>query len=191
MEYDYTSLYDKCSKKQKDRINKRSSYFNGSTHLLSDIDNIKKYIIEFPFYAYIMHKPDNECDKPHIHVLIYSRGGNTRVKDVCEKLHCDYGDIQSTRNQNYYARYMLHLGFSDKPDKYDISEVVTNDVERFRSFLSDIVPSVDSIFEDFCNLRSGRISRKDFVVKYSSEIYSMSFYQKIRTFSEIDRVAKY
>lgn len=177
------------STKQGNRIKRKSCWFNGTSAKLEDIENVKKYIIEYPFWAYIMHTPDDECSNLHIHFLIYSRG-QVCIKSVAETLHCDYGDVQDTRENKTYARYMLHLGWPDKK-QYNIREVCTSDSDRFSSFLSDISYSSHDLYSDFCSLRSGRISRSDFVDKYKGELSNMNFYQKIRIFSEIERIAKY
>ena len=181
--------YESLSHAQKQRLNEKGYYFNGATHNLNDIDSIKQYIIEFPFYAYILHKPDNDSDAIHIHFLLNVRG-TRKVKDVAEILHCDYGDVQKCRSQNNYARYMLHLDREDKTDHYTIKDVVSSDIDRFESFLSSLRPSVNNLYEDFCSLRNGRISRVDFVNKYKGEISSLNFYQKVRVFKDIDSVAK-
>lgn len=182
--------YEKLSKAQKDRLKQRGFYFNGSTHKLEDIDNIKFFIKEFPFYAFIMHKPDDDSDKLHIHFLLNLRGTDT-IKNIAEKLHCDYGDVQKCKNHNIYARYMLHLGFDDKQDKYTLKDVVTNDPDRFESFISDIRFPVSTIYSDFCSLRNGSITRSDFIEKYKGELSNLNFYQKIRVFKDIDSVSKY
>ena len=172
--------YENLSHDQKLRVNQRGYYFNGSTHKLVDIDNIKKFISEFPFYSYILHRPDSECDRTHIHFLLNVRG-TRKVKDVAEILHCDYGDVQKCRSQNNYARYMLHLGRDDKEDHYSIEEIVTNNLDRFEGFLAEFTPSVNNIYADFCSLRSGKISRQDFVDKYKGEISRLNFYQTSRS----------
>lgn len=182
--------YDSLSKAQKDRINAKGFWFNGSTHKLDDIDNIKKNIIAFPFYAYIMHKPDSDDDSMHIHFLLCIRG-TLKVRKIAESLYCSYGDVQKTSNANIYARYMLHIGFDDKDDKYDVKDVITNDFDRFTYLLGGLKPQVNDIYADFCSLKSGRISRVDFIDKYKGELSCMNFYQKIRTFGEIERIAKY
>lgn len=177
------------TKKQGNRIKKTSCWFNGTSAKVEDIENIKKFIIEFPFWAYVMHTPDDECEKLHIHFLIFSRG-QVSIKSVAETLHCDYGDVQDTRENKTYARYMLHQGWAEKK-QYKISDVSSSDLDRFSSFLSDISVSASDLYSDFCSLRLGRLSRADFVDKYKGEISGMNFYQKIRTFGEIDRAAKY
>lgn len=179
----------KISNKQGNRIKTKSSWFNGTTSLPSDIENIKRFIIEFPFWAYIMHTPDDECDKLHIHFLIYTKGQVT-IKSVADTLCCDYGDVQDTRHDRTYARYMIHQGWSDKK-QYQLSDVVSCDIDRFSSYLSDCSFTAQNIYSDFCDLRSGRISRSDFIDKYKGEFSNMNFYQKIRVFSEIDRISKY
>ena len=182
--------YESLSHAQKQRLNQKGYYFNGSTHNLNDIDNIKHFITEFPFYSYIIHSPDVDSDSIHIHFLLNVRG-TRKIKDVAEILHCSYGDVQKCRSQNNYARYMLHLDRDDKKDHYSVSDVITNDIDRFESFLSSIRPSVNNLYSDFCSLRSGKISRQDFVDKYKGDISSLNFYQKVRVFKDIDSVAKF
>lgn len=172
------------------RIKQKGFYFNGATHKVEDMDHIKFFIKEFPFYAYIIHKPDSENDSLHLHFLLNIRGTNT-IKNIAEILHCDYGDVQICKSHNSYARYMLHLGFDDKTDKYSLSDVVTNDIDRFSSFISEVHYPISTIYADFCNLRSGRITRVDFIEKYKGELSQLNFYQKVRVFKDIDSVSKY
>ena len=177
------------SSKQGNRIKQKGIWFNGATKSLENIDNIKKYIIEFPFYAYILHIPDDECNSCHIHFLVNTRG-RVSIKHIAEKLGCDYGVVQLTDREKSYSRYMLHL---NNPEKklYKITDIVSNDIDRFSSFLSDTVPSCPDLFSDFTALKSGRISRLDFVEKYKGELSHLNFYQKIRVFAEIDRTARF
>lgn len=181
--------YESLSKKQKDRINQKGFWFNGSTHKLDDIENIKKNIVGYPFYAYVMHKPDDDDDSLHIHFLLCIRG-TLKVRQIAEGLLCSYGDVQKCRNSSVYARYMLHIGF-DKADKYQIQDVFTNNLDRFEYLLNEMKAQVSDIYDDYCSLRDGRLSRFEFITKYKGELSNMNFYQKIRVFGEIDRVAKY
>ena len=182
--------YENLSPQAKKRLNQKGFYFNGATSKIEDMDNIKFFITGMPFYAYIIHTPDNDNSNNHIHFLLNIRGTNT-IKNIAESLHCDYGDVQVCRNHAVYARYMLHLGFDDKSDKYSISDVVSNDIDRFSSFISDIHYPISTIYSDFQYLRSGRISRADFIEKYKGEFSTLNFYQKIRIFKDIDSVAKF
>lgn len=177
------------STKQGNRIKTKACWFNGTTLDLGQIDNIKRFCIEFPFWAYIMHTPDDECSGLHIHFLVFSRG-QISIKNVAEKLSCDFGVVQDTKQPKNYARYMIHLGWSEKK-QYQLSDVVSSDIDRFSTYISDMRINAQDLYSDYLNLRSGRISRSDFVEKYKGEFNNMNFYQKIRVFSEIERVAKY
>lgn len=177
------------STKQGNRIKQKSCWFNGTTKLVEDIEKIKSNIVQFPFYAYIMHKPDKDDDNLHIHFLIYSRS-SLRIKDVAETLDVDYGEVQKTKVYKVYAKYMLHKGWDDK-EQYSLSDIVTNDSDRFSYFISENFTSSGNLFNDFCDLKSGRISRIDFVDKYKGELSQLNFYQKLRVFSEIDHIAKF
>ena len=185
MERDYEKEYQALSQKALKRLSERGFYFNGSTHKLEDIDNIKFFLSDFPFWNWIIHKPEPDDDHLHIHFLCCVRGTDI-VKNVAERLHCDYGVVQKCRNQNTYARYMLHLGFDDKLDKYDLKDVHSSDIDRFSSFCTDIHFPISTIYKDFCALRSGSITQSDFVEKYKGEFSQLNFYQKIRVFKDID-----
>lgn len=182
--------YEQLSNAQKQRINKKGFYFNGATKKIEDIENIKTFIKEFPFYSYIIHMPDDDDDKLHLHFLLNIRGTNT-IKNIAEILHCDYGVVQICKSHNSYAKYMLHLGFEDKQDKYSLKDIVTNDIDRFSSFISEVHFPVSTIYSDFCSLKNGRISRAEFVEKYKGEFSQLNFYQKIRVFKDIDSVSKF
>ena len=101
------------STKQGNRIKRTSCWFNGTTFAPEQIETIKKYLIEYPFWNYIMHDPDPECDHLHIHFLLNTRG-QVSIKSVADTRLCDYGVVQDTRTEKTYARYMLHSGWEEK-----------------------------------------------------------------------------
>lgn len=171
------------SQKQLNRIKQTSMWFNGTTKLVEQMDNIKKFCIEFPYYAYIIHQPDSDDDRLHIHFLVCNNG-KCAIKSVAERLSVDYGVVQATRTPRTYSRYMLHKGF-DKSDKYTIDDVVTNNKDRFAYFIDDSCVNSRALYADFKELASGRILPDDFIEKYQGEMEKLNFYQKMRLYREI------
>lgn len=182
------SIISTISKKQGNRIKQKGIWFNGATHSLNDIENIQNFIGEFPFYAFIHHDKDDDNTNLHLHFLLNTRG-RVSIKNVAEKLGCDYGVVQITDRPRSYARYMLHLGTDKK--QYSVTDVNSNDLDRFKSFITDVTISTSQLFDDFYSLKAGRISREEFVIKYNGELSRLNFYQKIRVFSELDKITKF
>lgn len=173
------------SDKQAKRINEKSSWFIGSTHSPVDITNIQKHLIEFPFWAYIMH--DNDDGKSlHIH-FIANIFGSRSIKSICDTLECDYQDVQVCRNPVGSTRYLIHLDDKDK-FQYDVKDIVSNDRDRVEWMLTSMHSPITSLFDDFRSVKLGQLSSRDFLERYKGEFSRMSFYQKIKVLEVIDKM---
>lgn len=174
------------SSSQANRIRQKSSWFCGATHSPTDIENIKKNIGEFSFYAYIMHDKD-EGKGLHIH-FVGQVNGSRSIKSICEMLECDYQDVQIAKRPRGAIRYLLHEDDKDKYH-YELSDIKTNNKDRIKYYFCDLDVSINDIYADFKNLKCGYISAQDFVDKYCSEFSSLPFYQKIKTLEVIDKIS--
>lgn len=179
-----TDLND-LSEKQLKRIQEKSSWFIGSTHSLVDIENIKKNLIEFPFWAYIIHDKD-EGKTLHIH-FIFNIFGSRTIKSVCETLNCDYQDVQKCRNPVGSMRYLIHLDDKDKA-QYDINDIYTNDKDRVDWTIKSIHSPITTLFDDYRAVKVRQISVKDFLEKYKGEFSRLGFYQKIKILEVLDKL---
>ena len=177
---------ENISTSQANRIRQKSSWFCGTTHSPQDIENIKKNISEFSFYAYIMH--DKDAGKGlHIH-FVGQVNGSRSIKSICEMLDCDYQDVQVAKRSRGSIRYLIHADDKDK-FQYDLCDVKTNNKDRLKFYFSSFDVSITDIHADFKRLRQGSISADDFVDKYSQEFASLPFYQKIKTLEVIDKMS--
>ena len=174
---------DEISTSQANRIRQKGSWFCGTTHSPTDIENIKKNIEEFSFYAYIMHDKD-EGKGLHIH-FVGQVNGSRSIKSVCEMLECDYQDVQIAKRSRGAIRYLIHADDKDKY-QYDLCDIKTNNKDRLEYYFSSISSSINDIYADFRRLKQGSMSSEDFVQKYSSEFASLPFYQKIKTLEVIE-----
>ena len=165
-------------------MNNKGVWFVGTTKCPADIENIKKNIREFFYYAYITHKPDDDDDRLHIHYVVQCNGSRS-IGSVAQTLDVDGQYIQVCRQPRGANRYLIHL---DNPEKeqYFENDVITSNRDFYHSFLSDnnAISAVD-FFEDLKCLRENLISQKDFVKKYEFHINKLPFYQRIKTLEVI------
>lgn len=177
---------ENISTSQLNRIKQKGSWFCGTTHSASDIENIKKNIGEFAFYAYIMHDKD-EGKGLHIH-FVGQVNGSRSIKSICEMLECDYQDVQVAKRSRGSIRYLIHADNKDK-FQYSFDDVNTNNVDRLKFYFTSLNVSITDIYADFKKLKNGYISSDEFVDKYSQEFSSLPFYQKIKTLEVIDKMS--
>lgn len=171
---------------QANRIRQKSSWFVGTTHSPIDIENIKKHIDEFNFYAYIMH--DQDVGKGlHIH-FVGQVNGSRSIKSICEMLQCDFQDVQIAKQPRSCIRYLIHQDDKDK-FQYKYDEIRTNNKDRLEYYFVNFTNTISDIYTDFKSLKVGSMSVDDFVKKYSSEFSSLPFYQKIKTLEVIDKIS--
>lgn len=164
--------------------NNKGTWFAGVTKCPADIENIKKNISEFYYYAYITHKPDNDDDRLHIHYVLCCNGSRS-LGSVADTLDVDSQYLQICKQPRGANRYLIHL---DNPEKeqYTIEDVTTNNKEMYLTYISDNnkVDCVD-FMKDLRNLQQHKISTEDFVRKYSYHINKLPFYQRIKTMEVI------
>lgn len=168
-----------------DKHNKEmGTFFCSVTHDLSLAEEMKKSILDFPSWAWIYHDPDNDDGTSHIHFLVRANG-TRNVKQIADKLGIESNYVQVCRKVVAYRRYMMHL---DSPDKhqYTVQDVHTNRHFDFRSAeQGNQDRDVFTLFQDFKNLKHGKITADEFVQQNFVEISKMPFYQKIKTFEII------
>lgn len=166
-------------------LNETYNCFCFVTHDLELADSIKKIILDFPFWAWIEHEPDDEDGTKHIHFLIKTNG-TRKIKHIQDKINLPGNFIQTCKSFVGYQRYFMHL---DNPEKhqYKLTDVHTNDHSSFRAAISPLKPDLMEVYNDFNALRSGKMKPQDFVIKNSIQIDKMPFYQKIKTFDIINK----
>lgn len=140
----------------------------------------------YDWYAYIYHDKDS-TDK-HIHILAYDKGG-TSLKAHCNRFSpvVPHNFVEKVFNPRAMARYLIH---KDNPEKYsyDRNDIITNNLDKYASFLLDMSGDVKNEFQDYMLVVTGKMSIDDFLDKYRGEFCSMPFYQKIQTFHKLSQV---
>lgn len=180
------------ARKLDDHLKERGCWFTAVSHQEESRNNLKKHCVDFPFWAYIDHSPDKEDDENdkhfHTHLLIRS-AGTRRIKEIAEQLEIPPNFVQVCRHRRSLMRYFIHL---DNPDKiqYKLEDVHTNKVSAFElAFQDDNDDDCKRLFSDLNRLRYGEITLDDFVSQHYVEFQKMPFYQKIRTYEYIERIA--
>lgn len=133
--------------------------------------------IYYSRYAYIYHVSD--IQKKHIHLVCYDKGGTT-LKCHCQRFSSVLPSnfIERTKSPRSMLRYLTHIDFKDK-EQYSVSDIITND-EAWVMNAYDDKPDNIALFEDWEAIRTGKMKASDFIKKYSTQFYSMPFYQQIR-----------
>ena len=178
------TLCDNWGMSNLDRTKQRGVWFVGTTKCPADIENIKRNIKEFFFYAYIFHKPDEDDERLHIHYVVQCNGSRS-LQNVADTLDVSSQYMQICKQPRGANRYLIHL---DNPEKeqYKETDVFTNNRDFYHSFLTDN-HNIDctALFDDLVNLRSGRIGCREFVQKYEYTLNKLPFYQRIKTMEVI------
>lgn len=81
---------------------------------------IKEVAKEFPFYAYIDHKPDKVTDDSdnHFHThLVFCCNGSRSIGQLADKFLIPSNYIQKVRTTRSMLRYLVH---ADNPEKFNI-----------------------------------------------------------------------
>lgn len=179
---------ENISTSQLNRIKQKSTWFVGTTHKLQNIENIKRNISEFNFYAYILHDKD-EGKSLHIH-FVGQVNGTRSIKSIAEMLECDYQDIQACKRPRGSIRYLTHLDDKDKY-QYDYNDIVCSNSDRLDFYLKDMTNSINDVYADYVRLHLGQMTAKEFIEKYNAEFASLPFYQKIKTLEVIHKISMY
>ena len=174
------------SKKLTEWEKQKSTYFCTVTHDLNLAEDMKKIILDFPYWAWIQHDPDNEDGTDHVHFIVRNNGTRS-VKQMADKLGIPSNFVQPCRKVVAYRRYLMHL---DDPDKkqYSIDDVHTNDLASLQSaILGDDRKDVNSLFYDWERLSRSEITPAEFIQENFCDLQKLNFYQKIKTFEAISK----
>lgn len=137
----------------------------------------------YSWWAYIYHDKDG-TDK-HIHLLCYDKGG-TNLKSHCNRFSSVVTSnfVEKVWSGRAMARYLIH---KDDPQKHQYlpSEVFTNSVDKFESFLLDERKDILQEFKDFSAVSNGFLRVEDFLEKYRGELADLPFSQRISVFCKI------
>lgn len=166
--------------------NNKYTYISFSINNEKQIENVIEILPDFKFYAYIFHdkdkNDDGELKKKHLHVFI--KHHPLTLSAWSNKLGIPENMIEIPRSYRACARYLIH---ADQPDKfqYDISQVVSSDIDYYKSRYFDKVVSLQEQFSDFVALRKGKMTPAEFIRKYHNEFSSVSFIQRLKGFDYI------
>lgn len=162
----------------------KGTYFSVVTNDFNCRENIKTICLDFPYWAWIDHYPDDEEGKEHTHFLLRANGTRS-VKQMADKCSIPSNYVQVVRKVVAYRRYLMHL---DNPEKhqYTVEDVHTNHIAGIREAVEgEKVQDVYSLFTDFRKLSAGHITPDEFIQLHYTEMSKMAFSQKIKTFETL------
>lgn len=157
------------------------------------IKKIKSYAKEFDEYYYIIHDMDKDEDgslkKPHIHCIVYDRGGTTLAR-WCARWSgiVPPNFVENKICKPQAVRYLTHetqKAIEDGKYKYPRTSVITNVPEKYNNYFNDTEHTVSEKLDDFLKLKNKQMTVQEFCEKYRSEIYNLNFYQQSRLFGDL------
>lgn len=157
----------------------------------NDIENLNfKIISEVPKYAFILHDKDfnketGEIVEPHWHY--YIEFTNPRdIKSIAENFDIPVNQIQKVFSKTAILNYLTHC---KQPDKYqyNVSDVFTN----FDLNAESGVVDVNNEFLDLMKVRDLKMSINDYLKKYSSQISTSNFYNRLKIYEIISKKGVY
>lgn len=172
--------------RQKWDENDKSNRFCFVSHMPEQRKELKEAVKGFPFWAWIDHQPEDTKEdeaehKEHTHFMIKIKGTNS-IKSIAKTLGLPSHMVQICWIERSYGRYFLHLD-DPKKTQYKVSLVHTNKPSRFEVWMADNQDDdAKRLYNDICHLRSGSITKNDFINAHYIEIQGMSFFQKFNFF---------
>lgn len=183
---------ENMAKKLDAHLKETGCWFVAVSHDEGSRNLLKTNCEDFPFWAWVDHIPDKETEESdkHFHThLIFRTPGTRRIKDVAEQLQIPGNFVQKCRNKRSMMRYFRHL---DNPEKvqYSESDVHSNQPSTLKiAWTDNSDDDVKRLFSDLRKLRVGSITLDQFVDLHYMEIQKMPFYQKIKTYEYIEKIA--
>lgn len=175
-------------RKMDDHLKEKGTYFISVTHDLDLAQEIIKVLPDFTYWAYIYHEPDQDNSTPHYHFMVRNNGTRS-VWQIADKLGISGQYVQVCRHVVAQRRYFLHLDDDDKK-KYSLEDIHTNRLASFKeAMIGNNERDVHDFYRDWRNLCIGNISVSEFIQLNYIALNKLNFYQKIKTFEAIDKVA--
>ena len=176
------------AKKLEDHLKEKGTFFCIVSHDLDQCQELIKVLPDFTSWAYIRHEPDSEQGSPHYHFLVRNNGTRS-VSQIADKLGISGQYVQVCRKVVAFRRYMLHLD-NDEKIKYSLDDIHTNRLPDFKSaILGNDQKDINDLYRDWRRLLAGDLTASEFVQLNYVELSKMNFYQKIKTFEVISKVA--
>lgn len=176
------------SKKLDEHLKEKGTYFCSVQHDLELAKKMIEVLPDFTSWAYIFHQPDSEEGSPHYHFLVRNNGTRS-IKQIADKLGISGQYVQVCRKVVAFRRYMLHLDSDDKI-KYSLDDIRTSDLPAFKeAMIGNDKRDVNDIMRNWNDLKTGKMTKDEFVQINWSEIQKLPFYQKIKTFELLDKYA--
>lgn len=119
-----------------------------------------------------IHQPDDECKKPHYHVVFYSGNGPITLQAAKSKIPAevpanDYVEI--TASSSGYQRYLIHL---DDPEKEQFPEGI-NAITLINGFPLDLTRELSKSEKAKIRLELMRIIRENGVTEYCDFVFGL------------------
>lgn len=178
-----------------DYVNQSGNWFCCVSNIDEQREELKKAVLEFPFWSWIDHEPDDEHGKPHTHFMFRTKG-TMKIKHIAGQLNIPanmvqlvgLGEHKSGKGKRAYGRYMIHL---DSPDKkqYTINDIHTNRKVNFEIWITDNQDTdVRRLFADLQKIRDKELSVSQFVDLHYLELQQMNMFQQVNIFRTLNRI---
>lgn len=147
--------------------------------------NIQNRIVEnfkSAKYAWIKHDKDDSAEHVHYHYLLMFPNA-VSFSSIANILLIPVTQIQKVYSKNGILDYLTHENDKDK-HHYDFSEIHANfDIqeEKQRSEPRNVL----ALYDDFCLIRNGLMTPRDFLDKYSVEFSGMNMCSLLQSFGRL------
>ena len=168
-------------------MSKYVRYITVTDNVPENFDKIIKVAkSSYKYYWYVFHDKDLDDNgtvkKRHLHLVCYDSSPASISKAIKNFEGCTLPNcVEACRNGRAMLRYLIH---KDDPDKfqYDPKDVESNNIGQFSEAIEDS-DNVVSLFKDYEDLRTAKISVGEFIEKYKQNLSGMNFYQQLSTFN--------
>ena len=190
----YRDIYNKvaiellCDIKRKDKMaSKKSNRFVVVSHIPEQREALKEAVKNYPFWAYIDHFPDSECQHEHTHFMFRIKGCRS-CDSIAKELEIPSNFVEVLRFDRAYCRYFVH---KDSPEKrqYKLEDIKTSSISRFKSALVDNYnDDCASLSYDLFKVKERGLTPDQFIEKHYIEIQNLNFYQKFNLITNLRKL---
>lgn len=133
-------------------------------------------------FAWILHDKDTSAERKHFHYLLMFPNP-VSFSSVANTLEIPVTMIQKVFSKRGILDYLTH---ENDPNKfhYSLSEIESNfDIEEEKKITSD--RDVMQLFDDYCLVRMGDLTPRDFIEKYNTDFTTMSLPSILQSFGRL------
>lgn len=165
----------------------KSNRFVIVSHIPEQREQLKENIKNYPFWAYIDHYPDTECQTEHTHFMFRIKGTRS-IDSIAKELRIPSNFIEVLRFDRSMCRYFVH---KDSPEKcqYSLTDIKTNSIARFKSAMVDNYnDDCENLSYDLFKVRERGLTPDQFIQKHYIEIQNLNFYQKFNLITQLRKL---